>query len=172
MEKKRRYIVKGNLSGIQEFIFDVKSKGAARELKKRSLYVSQLSKNLLKEDQSFFKNDDFQKIYEGGGNYFYEITTAKDAQQLGDYFKAKNAKYLTSNLYPNYAITTHYKSFQEGIKAVNKATLRKKQQRLLALHPFVETKEELNLNLNGYGINYHYPKDESDDVLDFDHLSL
>ena len=50
MNKENKYIVKGDLSGIQNFIFNIPSKGAAKELKRRSLYVTNLAEELLLED--------------------------------------------------------------------------------------------------------------------------
>lgn len=40
MEKEqRKYLLKGDISGIQEFIFNVQSDGAAKTLKAKSYYV-------------------------------------------------------------------------------------------------------------------------------------
>ena len=41
--------LKCDISGIQSFIFNVPSKGAAKALKKRSIYVEDISKNCLHE---------------------------------------------------------------------------------------------------------------------------
>lgn len=71
-----KYLLKGDLSGIQEFIFNTPSKRAAKELRARSLYVqlvqehgkalvvNKLQENGLKED------NDYEVLYRGGGNFF------------------------------------------------------------------------------------------------------
>src|SRR5690625_6749673 len=98
-----KYIVKGDLSGIQNFIFDIKSKGAARELKKRSLYVTNLAKELYAKDLEFFGKDNVEEIYIGGGNYFYEIETDKDEDELNKYFSQRSHEFLLNEIYPHYA---------------------------------------------------------------------
>ena len=64
------YLVKGDVSGIQDFIFSVKSDKASKSLKGRSFFVQALSKlgihllerELLKENTKVF--------YDGGGNFY------------------------------------------------------------------------------------------------------
>ncbi len=170
MNIKRKYIIKGDLSGIQNFIFDVKSKGAAKELKKRSLYVTQLAKDLLKEDESFFQNDDIKTIYIGGGNFFYQVETEKNEKMLCSYFEEKSKKYLDKDLFPFYAFVPYQGDFQKAMNDVNIAMLRKKQQREILLEPFIGSKESLPTELKGKGINFHFPQDEKGNLLDFDHL--
>lgn len=171
MEGKRRYLLKGDLSGIQNFIFNVKSKGAAKELKKRSLYVSQLSDKLLEEDEKYFEKDNLKRIYNGGGNFFYEITTDKDEGSLKAYFEKKNENYITNDIFPFYAFSAYENGFQNAMKDVNKAMLLQKQQRAVAIDSFDEPRKSLPENLNGEGINYHTPRDSKGEILDFDHLA-
>lgn len=84
----KKYIVKGDLSGIQNFIFDVKSDGAAKELKKRSIYITELTQKLLNEDKERFNNN-FNVIYDGGGNYFVEFDSDEEVEKINDYFWLK-----------------------------------------------------------------------------------
>lgn len=76
MEEKKQYLLKGDISGIQEFIFNVQSKGAAKALKARSYYVQILGflacKFILKNLPSS------EKFYEGGGAFFIEFTSEND----------------------------------------------------------------------------------------------
>lgn len=44
MAEKNKYLLKGDISRIQEFIFNVASKGAAKSLKSRSYYVTLVQK--------------------------------------------------------------------------------------------------------------------------------
>jgi len=74
-----RYFVKGDVSGIQSFIFSVPSRNASKELKARSEYVRRFVKKWLENIMvSFNKN---HLISEGGGN-FYLFVHATDIEQL------------------------------------------------------------------------------------------
>lgn len=171
MEEKKRYLLKGDLSGIQSFIFNVKSKGAAKELKKRSLYVAQLSDKLLREDERYFDGDNMKLIYNGGGNFFYEITTDKDERSLSAYFEKKKEDYITNDVFPFYAFSAYENDFQKAMKDVNRAMLLQKQQRTLAMGSFEERRTSLPEKLDGEGINYHTPRDSKGEILDFDHIA-
>ncbi len=66
------YFIKGDVSGIQEFIFNVKSEKAARVLKARSVFVEILAQITLKYLKSKFQvttND----YFEGGGSFYLAI---------------------------------------------------------------------------------------------------
>jgi|Deesub1362A_J573_1020465.scaffolds.fasta_scaffold01616_12 CRISPR-associated protein Csm1 len=63
-------LVAGDLSGIQEFVFNIPSKGAAKSLKGRSLYLELLTELIAKY---FLKELDLpiaNLIYCGGGNFY------------------------------------------------------------------------------------------------------
>lgn len=167
-----KYIVKGDLSGIQNFIFDIKSKGAARELKKRSLYVTNLAKELFAKDLEFFGKDNVEEIYIGGGNYFYEIETDKDEDELNKYFSQRSHEFLLNEIYPHYAWGKSGQTFKESMTQVNLEMLRVKQQRLISNSPFKKSISSLSDNIDGVGINFHYPKDEKGNILDFDKIAL
>ncbi|MBE2206558.1 MAG: hypothetical protein IAE84_03180 [Saprospiraceae bacterium] len=64
-----RYILMGDISGIQDFIFNVKSEGAAKTLKSRSFFVFALAElciELLDEAMS----GNCLLFYNGGGNFY------------------------------------------------------------------------------------------------------
>lgn len=63
-----RYLVKGDLSGIQDYIFSIPSKGAARKLKARSRYVEEKTKAIAKRIKSMYNN--YIELYMGGGNFY------------------------------------------------------------------------------------------------------
>lgn len=71
------YLLKGNISGIQDFIFNVQSKGAAKTLKARSYYVHILS-NLAAE---FILQElpVSELFYNGGGTFFIEFESINDS---------------------------------------------------------------------------------------------
>jgi len=74
-----RYLVKGDLSGIQDYIFSIPSKGAARKLKARSRYVEEKTKAIAKRIKSMYNN--YIELYMGGGN-FYLFCEIKDPQVM------------------------------------------------------------------------------------------
>lgn len=168
----KRYIVKGDLSGIQNFIFNIPSKGAAKELKRRSIYVSELACKLEKEHARFFEHDAYKTIYNGGGNFFYQITTSKDKEEIEDYLLRISKAYIENPIYPYFALAEYSSTFEKAMQEVNKQMLLEKQRRLLSLEPFKgRRKEELPDHRNGQGINYHFPKKEDCQIMDFDEIS-
>lgn len=76
MEEKKKYLLKGDISGIQEYIFNVQSKGVAKALKARSYYVSVISDLCFNYCCKKLKNVriSVEPIFSGGGNFFIQIT--------------------------------------------------------------------------------------------------
>lgn len=72
------YILKGDVSGIQDFIFNVKSEGAAKTLKARSLFIYALSKIALELIKTAFglQKGEYLEI-DGGGNFTILIKKEK-----------------------------------------------------------------------------------------------
>ncbi len=69
-QKKKTMIIKGDLSGIQEFIFNIPSKGAARMLKARSFFVQVIVELAVEKIKLFCQNKDFEVINKSGGSFF------------------------------------------------------------------------------------------------------
>ncbi|MEO6760192.1 MAG: hypothetical protein ABIO24_12115, partial [Saprospiraceae bacterium] len=68
--KDFNYFVKGDISGIQEFIFSVKSEGAAKSLKARSYFILALSKLCLRALEMKVNSANLHVIFDGGGNFY------------------------------------------------------------------------------------------------------
>ncbi len=81
---KPAILVCGNVNGIQDFIFDVKSKRAAKSLKGRSYFVQLLTEVVSKYiiDQWGLKEANI--LYNGGGNFFILAPNfrKKDIEQI------------------------------------------------------------------------------------------
>jgi len=79
-------LVKGDVSGIQEFIFNVKSKGAARSLKAKSFFVKAISflsvNYLFKEFGIAENNQDEHTISISGGNFFILLPDIENKDEL------------------------------------------------------------------------------------------
>ncbi|WP_307729606.1 hypothetical protein [Anaerocellum diazotrophicum] len=79
-------IVKGDISGIQDFVFDTKIDGALKALKAKSFYISFLldtvAKYILKEEEIPICNLIFN-----GGWHFYLLMPAYFVEKLEQYQK-------------------------------------------------------------------------------------
>ena len=67
---KYTHFLKGDISGIQDFIFSVKSKGAAKTLKARSFFVQAISENAIALIKKELGEDNVVVQYNGGGNFY------------------------------------------------------------------------------------------------------
>lgn len=84
-----KYLVKIDVSGIQSFIFDIKSDGAARALKAKSIFVIKLIDFVV--DIINNKTHNMEIIYSGGGNALLTLESSKDKLiELNDYLKNIN----------------------------------------------------------------------------------
>jgi len=63
-------LIKGDVSGIQEFIFHIPSKGAAKSLKGHSVYVSLLSDVITRYMAREMGLKEANILYNGGGNFY------------------------------------------------------------------------------------------------------
>ena len=92
-------LVKGDVSGIQEFIFNVKSKGAARSLKSKSFFVkaiSFLSVNYLFKEFGITENSqDEHTISISGGNFFILLPDKENKDELFAKFKRSTVESLS-----------------------------------------------------------------------------
>ena len=77
----QQYFLKGDISGIQEFIFNVKSEGAAKSLKGRSFFIQVLSLIGIEMVKDAVGADNVEVFYNGGGN-FYLIVKGITATQI------------------------------------------------------------------------------------------
>jgi CRISPR-associated protein Csm1 len=79
------YFLKCDISGIQKFIFNVASEGAARALKNRSEYVKKIADDCLKELKGFFGDENATELYNGGGNFYLKIRTDKSESDIQEF---------------------------------------------------------------------------------------
>jgi len=74
------FYIKGDVSGIQDFIFNIKSKGASKALKARSFVVEQIAELCLKYIQDELK--DCELLYSGGGNFYLFIKGSNISEEI------------------------------------------------------------------------------------------
>lgn len=80
--------IKGDVSGIQDFIFNITSKKAAKSLKTRSFRVQVLAKLAIQYILEKFKLYKANLLYDGGGNFYIFAPASKEAEmaELKKYF--------------------------------------------------------------------------------------
>ena len=69
-----QYFLKGDISGIQDFIFDVKSERAARVLKGRSFFIQAISEICVQLIKAKAGAGQTVLLYNGGGNFYMLLT--------------------------------------------------------------------------------------------------
>lgn len=109
--KKQFILVKGDISGIQEFIFNVKSKGAAKSLKGRSFFMKVLTEITIRYlFEMFGVNESLRSDYRistSGGNFFLKLPLIENTDTLiqnSQLLLAKSLRYSGINLCLNWVV--------------------------------------------------------------------
>jgi CRISPR-associated protein Csm1 len=80
-EESGGFLIKGDVSGIQEFIFNIPSKGAARLLKSRSFFVQAMVKlciHLIQKEVKVSVNP----IFDSGGSFLLQVEREVDLAEI------------------------------------------------------------------------------------------
>lgn len=67
------FYIKGDVSGIQDFIFDVKSDNAAKTLKARSFFIQVIGDMYIERLKKIVSSSNINSIYNAGGNFLLEV---------------------------------------------------------------------------------------------------
>ncbi|NPA44483.1 MAG: hypothetical protein GXO49_03015 [Chlorobi bacterium] len=101
-------IIKGDISGIQDFIFNVQSKGAAKSLRARSFFIDAVGLLAEKYIIEQFEIDTSFRIYNGGGNFYLKIPADKWDKKTFDEIQ----KYFLKQFYNiNLSVNLSYISY-------------------------------------------------------------
>jgi CRISPR-associated protein Csm1 len=73
-------LIKGDVSGIQDFIFHIPSKGAAKSLKGHSVYIALLSDVITRYMVREMGLEDANILYNGGGNFYILVPKTCEAK--------------------------------------------------------------------------------------------
>ncbi len=88
MNESRNVLIKGDISGIQDFIFNVKSDGAAKSLKGRSFFIKILTEITIQYLLDVFQISENQRndcrISTSGGNFLLKLPKKNNSSQLID----------------------------------------------------------------------------------------
>lgn len=120
-----KHLIKIDISGIQSFIFDIPSKGAAKQLKARSVYVQAITEIA----QKFFaeKFGLLDIVYNGGGNLFFYTDTSEGLLKTA--IEELQQAFQQENIFPIVAYVASQGYFQADMQALarkaNQAKLQK-----------------------------------------------
>jgi len=150
------YFFKCDISGIQSFIFNVPSDGAAKELKNRSMYVQNISRKCLHAFENYFGKNKIEVLYNGGGNFYLKVETEKNEKDLSDFIANINEEYRKQDIFSYIAfIKNDGQSISELLDAVNKKIQKTKLQRPISFDlldpkpisiPEIDSKNITNIN--------------------------
>lgn len=117
------YIIKGDVSGIQDYIFNVSSKGAARTLHAHSKNVMKLEEKYLKALTERLENMN-PKAHKGGGGFhvILEKEAAEGIEQVLNAFQQEiNAelKYAPISVRLSYGFGEHFKDAWKSLRENN-----------------------------------------------------
>lgn len=113
------YLIKTEINGIQDFIFNIKSTGAARALKARSFFVDAICQLIAHSIVQAFQGSNV--IFAGGGNVYAKIPSSgwgKD--KWNDFRKNVQSQLLEHHLYCNFAVYEYTdQSYGKALVALN-----------------------------------------------------
>lgn len=96
-------LVNADLSGIQNFLYTIPSKGALKSLRGRSFYLELLLENIADEILEALELNRCNLLYSGGGSFYMLLPNiSRTADVLGEVNKAVNSwllRYFGSRLY-------------------------------------------------------------------------
>jgi len=141
------HLVKGDISGIQDFIFSVTSSKASKSLKGRSFFVQALSKLGIRllEEHPDLKGKTWV-FYDGGGNFYFlsKVPTTKavkDTREVVDEYCKTNEIYLS--LAETHIAGQPFNVVWSKINRLsNEAKLRKFESDVLSFIPYPSPKME------------------------------
>lgn len=125
----KHYFLKGDISGIQSFIFNVQSKGAAKALKAKSYFVQVLG--YLGSKFVLNKLPDSQLFYEGGGSFFitFECKEKEVAKKIAEIQSLLNGYQMHEELLIRLSYVAYdAANFGEAWKNLRKQSILDKQK--------------------------------------------
>lgn len=166
-----KYFLKCDISGIQPFIFNVPSKRAAKNLRKRSLYVKEFSDHCFGvfNQRIGVKQEDV--VYHGAGNFYIYLNS--DAETLDAIIKEIQDEVITSDLFPYIAyIKCIDEDFAAHMRFVN-AELQKVQLKRPVSSAFFssEYRELATTAEDTVSANSLQPRNEKGDLYTFEEIA-
>ena len=91
-------LVSGDISGIQDFIYTIPSKGALKTLRGRSLYIDLLLEEFIDEYLEQIGLSRANVLYSGGGHFYILAPNIEDTKKAIDKLQAKMNRWLIENI--------------------------------------------------------------------------
>lgn len=91
-------LVYGDISGIQDFIYTIPSKGALKTLRGRSLYIDLLLEEFIDEYLEQIGLSRANVLYSGGGHFYILAPNIEDIKKSIDKLQAKMNRWLMENI--------------------------------------------------------------------------
>ena len=91
-------LVSGDISGIQDFIYTIPSKGALKTLRGRSLYIDLLLEEFIDEYLEQIGLSRANVLYSGGGHFYILAPNIEDIKKTIDKLQAKMNRWLMENI--------------------------------------------------------------------------
>ncbi len=151
------YLIKGDISGIQDFIFNVNSKGAARSLKGRSFFIKILLEVVMQKVFDTFRiaveNQEDAKISTSGGNFILQLNT--ENPDLIDDIQLEISKSLKySGLNMMLTCVEMQESYQNTLEVLHQKTRQRKFGLLTKYNNFFDPFDRIEIsNINGLSNN-------------------
>ena len=140
-EEKFAIIYSAQISGIQDFIYTIHSKGALKTLRARSFYLELLSNVLIDEILKELNLTRANLLYSGGGNFYMILPNTKEVLEKIEKIIKKANKILLENFDNSLYIADGYgeasynslqnenKTYEEMFKDLSKMVSEKKLKR-------------------------------------------
>lgn len=133
-------LINGNLSGIQDFIFDVESKKAAQKLKGKSYFIQLLTDVISQYLIEKLGLKQANILYNGGGNFFI-LAPAFTIQNLHEYLETIYSILIDLNIYLAFGIVeVGLKDFNDFSKVFSKVTEKSKINKMQKFKKIDHTK--------------------------------
>lgn len=91
-------LISGDISGIQDFIYTIPSKGALKTLRGRSLYIDLLLEEFIDEYLEQIGLSRANVLYSGGGHFYILAPNIEDTKKAMDKLQAKMNRWLMENI--------------------------------------------------------------------------
>lgn len=91
-------LVSGDISGIQDFIYTIPSKGALKTLRGRSLYIDLLLEEFIDEYLEQIGLSRANVLYSGGGHFYILAPNIENIKKSIDKLQAKMNRWLMENI--------------------------------------------------------------------------
>ena len=96
-DKNYFLLVSGDLSGVQDFIYTISSKGALKSLRARSFYLDLLLEHIADEILEKLELSRANLIYTGGGHLYMLLPNTEDVQKILDNAKESINEWFLNN---------------------------------------------------------------------------